>query len=203
MSEEKENPNLITEESKEPIIEKTPEQDSNIRETRTTIPIHQPNYDYLEQIQITDYFFLIHKNMPYIFYTFLVFAFALLICSIIFLGYKSIVVFIILSIGFILIGGFPYGIYVKLRKEDKSLLMEKKCMIPLFSRFVNEKYNLFDIQEFILMKKEIDENISGLKINLILMNGKQINIYDEWVLKEDKSEFVEKTKKLNEFINKI
>ena len=53
------------------------------------------------------------------------------------------------------------------------------------------------------MKKEIDENISGLKINLILMNGKQINIYDEWVLKEDESEFVEKTKKINEFINMI
>ena len=48
MSEEKETPNLITEESKEPIIEKTPEQDSNIRESRSTIPIHQPNYDYLE-----------------------------------------------------------------------------------------------------------------------------------------------------------
>jgi hypothetical protein len=81
--------------------------------------------------------------------------------------------------------------------------MEKKCMIQKFSFFQNNEYSLFDIQEFMLLKKEINQILSGLKINLVLMSGRTITLYEEWVLKEDESEFVEKTKKLNEFINKI
>ena len=54
-----------------------------------------------------------------------------------------------------------------------------------------------------LLKKEINQILSGLKINLVLMSGRTITLYEEWVLKEDESEIVEKTKRLNEFINKI
>ena len=81
--------------------------------------------------------------------------------------------------------------------------MEKKCMIQKFSFFQNNEYSLFDIQEFMLLKKEINQILSGLKINLVLMSGRTITLYEEWVLKEDESEIVEKTKRLNEFINKI
>ena len=76
-------------------------------------------------------------------------------------------------------------------------------MIQKFSFFQNNEYSLFDIQEFMLLKKEINQILSGLKINLVLMSGRTITLYEEWVLKEDESEIVEKTKRLNEFINKI
>ena len=80
--------------------------------------------------------------------------------------------------------------------------MEKKCMIPLFSRFISEEYSLFDIQEFVLLKKQINDEMSCLKIELMLMSGKSIILFNEWVLKEEENEFIEKTKRLNEFVNK-
>ena len=44
--------------------------------------------------------------------------------------------------------------------------------------------------------------MSSLKIKLVLMDGKSNVIFNEWVLKEDEPEFIEKTKRLNEFVNK-
>jgi hypothetical protein len=171
-------------------------------ELTQSIGIHEPNYEYLEQIQITDYFFIIHKYMPIIFYTFIIFTIIILVCSIIYFKLNSIFVFIIFGIFFFIIGAFPYGIYVKLSKEKKALIMEKKSMIPLFSRFIKEEYPLFDIQEFVLLKKKLNEEMSSLKIKLVLMDGKSNVIFNEWVLKEDEPEFIEKTKRLNEFVNK-
>ena len=171
-------------------------------ELTQSIGIHEPNYEYLEQIQITDYFFIIHKYMPIIFYTFIIFTIVILVCSIIYFKLNSIFVFIIFGIFFFIIGAFPYGIYVKLNKEKKALIMEKKSMIPLFSRFIKEEYPLFDIQEFVLLKKKLNEEMSSLKIKLVLMDGKSNVIFNEWVLKEDEPEFIEKTKRLNEFVNK-
>ena len=171
-------------------------------ELTQSIGIHEPNYEYLEQIQITDYFFIIHKYMPIIFYTFIIFTIVILVCSIIYFKLNSIFVFIIFGILFFIIGAFPYGIYVKLSKEKKVLMMEKKCMIPIFSRFISEEYPLFDIQEFVLLKKKLNEEMSSLKIKLVLMDGKSNVIFNEWVLKEDEPEFIEKTKRLNEFVNK-
>ena len=171
-------------------------------ELTQSIGIHEPNYEYLEQIQITDYFFIIHKYMPIIFYTFIIFTIVILVCSIIYFKLNSIFVFIIFGIFFFIIGAFPYGIYVKLSKEKKALIMEKKSMIPLFSRFIKEEYPLFDIQEFVLLKKKLNEEMSSLKIKLVLMDGKSNVIFNEWVLKEDEPEFIEKTKRLNEFVNK-
>ena len=81
--------------------------------------------------------------------------------------------------------------------------MEKKYMIQKFSFFKNDEYSLFDIQEFILLKKEINQVLSRLKNELIMMSGRKNNLYEEWVLNEDENEIVEKTKRLNEFINKV
>ena len=200
-----EDPNslLSSENKSDTPIKNNTEENQIPRESTQSVAIHQPNYDYLEQIQITDYFFIIHKNMPIVFYTFIMFTIVILICSIIYLKLKSIFVFILFGICFVIIGAFPYGIYVKLSKEKKVLMMEKKCMIPIFSRFISEEYPLFDIQEFALLKKPINEEMSSLKIELILMSGKSITIFQEWVLKEDEAEFVEKTKRLNEFVNNI
>ena len=201
MSEDKNSHILLTSESPDDLSIPSKEE-SNERETRASIPIHSPNYEYLEQIKTTDYFFLSYKNMPLIFYTFTTFTIIILISSIFYLKIKIIFIFIIFGIFFVIMGAFPYGIYVKLIKEDKTLVMEKKCMISMFSRFINEKYSLFDLQEFVLLKKEINNDMSSLKIDLVLMNGKSITIFNEWILKEDEPEFVEKTKRLNEFVNK-
>jgi hypothetical protein len=130
------------------------------------------------------------------------FTIVILICGIIYLKLKSIIIIIVFGLFFVLIGAFPYGIYVKLNKENKALVMEKKCMIPLFSRFISEEYSLFDIQEFVLLKKQINDEMSCLKIELMLMSGKSIILFNEWVLKEEENEFIEKTKRLNEFVNK-
>ena len=81
--------------------------------------------------------------------------------------------------------------------------MEKKYMIQKFSFFKNDEYSLFDIQEFILLKKEINQVLSRLKNELIMMSGRKNNLYEEWILNEDENEIVEKTKRLNEFINKV
>lgn len=198
-----EDPNtLLSSENKSdsPIIQN--DQNDKPIDTTQSIAIHQPNYDYLEQIQITDYFFITHKNIPAIFYTFIMFTIVILICGIIYLKLKSIIIIIVFGLFFVLIGAFPYGIYVKLNKENKALVMEKKCMIPLFSRFISEEYSLFDIQEFVLLKKQINDEMSCLKIELMLMSGKSIILFNEWVLKEEENEFIEKTKRLNEFVNK-
>jgi hypothetical protein len=198
-----EDPNtLLSSENKSdsPIIQN--DQNDKPIDTTQSIVIHQPNYDYLEQIQITDYFFITHKNIPAIFYTFIMFTIVILICGIIYLKLKSIIIIIVFGLFFVLIGAFPYGIYVKLNKENKALVMEKKCMIPLFSRFISEEYSLFDIQEFVLLKKQINDEMSCLKIELMLMSGKSIILFNEWVLKEEENEFIEKTKRLNEFVNK-
>ena len=198
-----EDPNtLLSSENKSdsPIIQN--HQNDKSIDTTQSIAIHQPNYDYLEQIQITDYFFITHKNIPAIFYTFIMFTIVILICGIIYLKLKSIIIIIVFGLFFVLIGAFPYGIYVKLNKENKALVMEKKCMIPLFSRFISEEYSLFDIQEFVLLKKQINDEMSCLKIELMLMSGKSIILFNEWVLKEEENEFIEKTKRLNEFVNK-
>ena len=36
-----------------------------------------------------------------------------------------------------------------------------------------------------------------------MMSGRKNNLYEEWILNEDENEIVEKTKRLNEFINKV
>lgn len=173
-------------------------------DTRKSFEIKEPNFDYLNQIQITNYFFLTHKNVPLIFYIFTIFSIILLIFITIIFKFKVVfIIIILLSIAFYIISIFPYGINVKLNKDKKTIEMEKKCMIQKFSFFQNNEYSLFDIQEFMLLKKEINQILSGLKINLVLMSGRTITLYEEWVLKEDESEIVEKTKRLNEFINKI
>ena len=198
-----EDPNsLLTSENISDTPIKNNEENQIPRESTQSVAIHQPNYDYLEQIQITDYFFITHKNIPAIFYTFIMFTIVILICGIIYLKLKSIIIIIVFGLFFVLIGAFPYGIYVKLNKENKALVMEKKCMIPLFSRFISEEYSLFDIQEFVLLKKQINDEMSCLKIELMLMSGKSIILFNEWVLKEEENEFIEKTKRLNEFVNK-
>ena len=193
---------LVSSENKSDSPIENKEEIEQPRELTQSIGIHEPNYEYLEQIQITDYFFIIHKYMPIIFYTFIIFTIIILVCSIIYFKLNSIFVFIIFGILFFIIGAFPYGIYVKLNKEKKALIMEKKSMIPLFSRFIKEEYPLFDIQEFVLLKKKLNEEMSSLKIKLVLMDGKSNVIFNEWVLKEDEPEFIEKTKRLNEFVNK-
>ena len=193
---------LVSSENKSDSPIENKEEIEQPRELTQSIGIHEPNYEYLEQIQITDYFFIIHKYMPIIFYTFIIFTIVILVCSIIYFKLNSIFVFIIFGILFFIIGAFPYGIYVKLNKEKKALIMEKKSMIPLFSRFIKEEYPLFDIQEFVLLKKKLNEEMSSLKIKLVLMDGKSNVIFNEWVLKEDEPEFIEKTKRLNEFVNK-
>ncbi len=193
---------LVSSENKSDSPIENKEEIEQPRELTQSIGIHEPNYEYLEQIQITDYFFIIHKYMPIIFYTFIIFTIVILVCSIIYFKLNSIFVFIIFGIIFFIIGAFPYGIYVKLSKEKKALIMEKKSMIPLFSRFIKEEYPLFDIQEFVLLKKKLNEEMSSLKIKLVLMDGKSNVIFNEWVLKEDEPEFIEKTKRLNEFVNK-
>ena len=193
---------LVSSENKSDSPIENKEEIEQPRELTQSIGIHEPNYEYLEQIQITDYFFIIHKYMPIIFYTFIIFTIIILVCSIIYFKLNSIFVFIIFGIFFFIIGAFPYGIYVKLSKEKKALIMEKKSMIPLFSRFIKEEYPLFDIQEFVLLKKKLNEEMSSLKIKLVLMDGKSNVIFNEWVLKEDEPEFIEKTKRLNEFVNK-
>ena len=193
---------LVSSENKSDSPIENKEEIEQPRELTQSIGIHEPNYEYLEQIQITDYFFIIHKYMPIIFYTFIIFTIVILVCSIIYFKLNSIFVFIIFGILFFIIGAFPYGIYVKLSKEKKALIMEKKSMIPLFSRFIKEEYPLFDIQEFVLLKKKLNEEMSSLKIKLVLMDGKSNVIFNEWVLKEDEPEFIEKTKRLNEFVNK-
>ncbi len=193
---------LVSSENKSDSPIENKEEIEQPRELTQSIGIHEPNYEYLEQIQITDYFFIIHKYMPIIFYTFIIFTIIILVCSIIYFKLNSIFVFIIFGIIFFIIGAFPYGIYVKLSKEKKALIMEKKSMIPLFSRFIKEEYPLFDIQEFVLLKKKLNEEMSSLKIKLVLMDGKSNVIFNEWVLKEDEPEFIEKTKRLNEFVNK-
>ena len=173
-------------------------------DTRKSFEIKEPNFDYLNQIQITNYFFLTHKNVPLIFYIFTIFSIILLIFITIIFKFKVVfIIIILLSIAFYIISIFPYGINVKLNKDKKTIEMEKKCMIQKFSFFQNNEYSLFDIQEFMLLKKEINQILSGLKINLVLMSGRTITLYEEWVLKEDEREIVEKTKRLNEFINKI
>jgi hypothetical protein len=199
-----EDPNslLSSENKSDTPIKNNTEENQIPRESTQSVAIHQPNYDYLEQIQITDYFFITHKNIPAIFYTFIMFTIVILICGIIYLKLKSIIIIIVFGLFFVLIGAFPYGIYVKLNKENKALVMEKKCMIPLFSRFISEEYSLFDIQEFVLLKKQINDEMSCLKIELMLMSGKSIILFNEWVLKEEENEFIEKTKRLNEFVNK-
>ena len=193
---------LVSSENKSDSPIENKEEIEQPRELTQSIGIHEPNYEYLEQIQITDYFFIIHKYMPIIFYTFIIFTIVILVCSIIYFKLNSIFVFIIFGIFFFIIGAFPYGIYVKLSKEKKALIMEKKSMIPLFSRFISEEYSLFDIQEFVLLKKQINDEMSCLKIELMLMSGKSIILFNEWVLKEEENEFIEKTKRLNEFVNK-
>jgi hypothetical protein len=193
---------LVSSENKSDSPIENKEEIEQPRELTQSIGIHEPNYEYLEQIQITDYFFIIHKYMPIIFYTFIIFTIVILVCSIIYFKLNSIFVFIIFGILFFIIGAFPYGIYVKLSKEKKALIMEKKSMIPLFSRFIKEEYPLFDIQEFVLLKKKLNEEMSSLKIKLVLIDGKSNVIFNEWVLKEDEPEFIEKTKRLNEFVNK-
>ena len=42
-------------------------------DTRKSFEIKESNFDYLNQIQITNYFFLTHKNVPLIFYIFTIF----------------------------------------------------------------------------------------------------------------------------------
>ena len=118
------------------------------------------------------------------------------------LKYKIIFIFIPLIIIFYIISVFLFGINVKLNKNKKTIEMEKKYMIQKFSFFKNDEYSLFDIQEFILLKKEINQVLSRLKNELIMMSGRKNNLYEEWILNEDENEIVEKTKRLNEFINK-
>ena len=143
------------------------------------------------------------KNIPHIFYIFSIFSIILLMFLSILLKYKIIFIFIPLIIIFYIISVFLFGINVKLNKNKKTIEMEKKYMIQKFSFFKNDEYSLFDIQEFILLKKEINQVLSRLKNELIMMSGRKNNLYEEWVLNEDENEIVEKTKRLNEFINKV
>ena len=143
------------------------------------------------------------KNIPHIFYIFSIFSIILLMFLSILLKYKIIFIFIPLIIIFYIISVFLFGINVKLNKNKKTIEMEKKYMIQKFSFFKNDEYSLFDIQEFILLKKEINQVLSRLKNELIMMSGRKNNLYEEWILNEDENEIVEKTKRLNEFINKV
>ncbi len=92
---------LVSSENKSDSPIENKEEIEQPRELTQSIGIHEPNYEYLEQIQITDYFFIIHKYMPIIFYTFIIFTIIILVCSIIYFKLNSIFVFIIFGIFFL------------------------------------------------------------------------------------------------------
>ena len=179
--------------------------DSPVNPEKISIPIKNPSYSYLENLEKTSYLFVTNKYVRFVFYIILIFTISLSALSII-IFYKNILIMIIsillMLIIFILSSIYPYGMEVRVNVQKKAIELKKKCMIQFLNRFSIQSYYIFDCKEFNLTQRDINKDgIVEYKIDLLFMNQTEpINIFEIWGFKNDYFEYENKCKNLNKFL---
>ena len=177
------NPNNKTpeEEIESPLYKNVSDLQANNNNVKMSIPIKNPSYSYLENLDKTSYLFITNKYVKFVFYIFLISTIIISILSVIFFNNHiliMIMVIIIMIIIFLISSIYPYGIEVRVNVQNKAIELKKKCMIQKFNIFSIKSYNIFECKEFSLLQREINDNgIVEYKINLLLMDQREpINI---------------------------
>jgi len=179
--------------------------DSPVNPEKISMPIKNPSYSYLENLEKTSYLFITNKYVRFVFYIILIFTITLSILSII-VFYKNILIMIfsilLMLIIFILSSIYPYGMEVRVNVQKKAIELKKKCMIQILNLFSIQSYYIFDCKEFNLSQRNINEDgIIEYKIDLLFMNqAEPINIFEIWGFKNDYLEYENKCKNLNKFL---
>ena len=97
---------------------------------KMSMPIKNPSYSYLENLEKTSYLFITNKCVKYVFYPILIFTIIISILSIIFF-YKNILIMIIslVLMLFIFIASsiYPYGLEVRVNIQNKAIELKKKA----------------------------------------------------------------------------
>jgi len=193
------------EETESPLYKNITDLQANNNNVKMSIPIKNPSYSYLENLDKTSYLFITNKYVKFVFYILLILTIIITIFSIIFLN-KQILIMIVTIIFMIIIffisSIYPYGIEVRVNVQNKAIELKKKCMIQKFNIFSIKSYNIFECKEFSLLQREINDNgIVEYKINLMFMDQREpINIFEIWGFKEEFQEYDLKCKNLNKFL---
>ena len=102
---------------------------------KMSMPIKNPSYSYLENLEKTSYLFITNKCVKYVFYPILIFTIIISILSIIFF-YKNILIMIIslVLMLFIFIASsiYPYGLEVRVNIQNKAIELKKKKHDSIF-----------------------------------------------------------------------
>ena len=172
---------------------------------KMSMPIKNPSYSYLENLEKTSYLFITNKCVKYVFYPILIFTIIISILSIIFF-YKNILIMIIslVLMLFIFIASsiYPYGLEVRVNIQNKAIELKKKSMIQFFNIFSIQSYYIFDCKEFSLSQRDISKDgIIEYSIDLYFLNKTEpINIFEIWGFKNESIEYENKCKNLNKFL---
>jgi hypothetical protein len=193
------------EEIESPLYKNVSDLQANNNNVKMSIPIKNPSYSYLENLDKTSYLFITNKYVKFVFYILLISTIIISILSVIFFNNHILIMImaiIIMIILFLISSIYPYGIEVRVNVQNKAIELKKKCMIQKFNIFSIKSYNIFECKEFSLLQREINDNgIVEYKINLMFMDQSEpINIFEIWGFKEEFQEYDLKCKNLNKFL---
>jgi len=193
------------EETESPLYKNITDLQANNNNVKMSIPIKNPSYSYLENLDKTSYLFITNKYVKFVFYILLISTIIISILSVIFFNNHILIMImaiIIMIILFLISSIYPYGIEVRVNVQNKAIELKKKCMIQKFNIFSIKSYNIFECKEFSLLQREINDNgIVEYKINLMFMDQREpINIFEIWGFKEEFQEYDLKCKNLNKFL---
>ena len=193
------------EEIESPLYKNVSDLQANNNNVKMSIPIKNPSYSYLENLDKTSYLFITNKYVKFVFYILLISTIIISILSVIFFNNHILIMImaiIIMIILFLISSIYPYGIEVRVNVQNKAIELKKKCMIQKFNIFSIKSYNIFECKEFSLLQREINDNgIVEYKINLMFMDQREpINIFEIWGFKEEFQEYDLKCKNLNKFL---
>jgi hypothetical protein len=172
---------------------------------KMSMPIKNPSYSYLENLEKTSYLFITNNYVKCAFYVILIFVILISAISIIFF-YKNILIMIIslVLMLFIFIASsiYPYGLEVRVNIQNKAIELKKKSMIQFFNIFSIQSYYIFDCKEFSLSQRDISKDgIIEYSIDLYFLNKTEpINIFEIWGFKNESIEYENKCKNLNKFL---
>lgn len=161
-----------------------------------------PRYtEILSDIEKRDFFFETNKKLKVLFWIILAISVAASVPIIIIklVVEAKIIIIVCLFIIAILVGFIPCGINIFLNAERHQFEFTKKRTIFFFDKYCKTTYDLLEIKQFKLYSGVINPEIMEYKVELILVDGRVINLLDKWGYANEKEEMENAANDLNAF----